>query len=112
MQEGFINHVGLVTLIRLGRKSERTALPMVKHIDEWGFPKERFFNNPAVGGFSRAWTLRNGIAASIRLAIPLCKADRHTSTTNDQDTTVQKRCCNRLGEIAWPKLPYAMDPAN
>ena len=43
IQEGFINHVGIVTLIRLGRKSERTALPMVKPIDEWGFPKERFF---------------------------------------------------------------------
>ena len=37
----------------------------------WGFTKERLRNNPTPNGFSMASALRNGIAVSIRLQIPL-----------------------------------------
>ena len=34
---------------------------------------ERFRNNPTRDGFSKVWTLRNGIAGEIQLAIGLLK---------------------------------------
>ena len=60
--------------------------------------KERFRNDPTRDGFSKVWTLRNGIAGEIRLAIPFCNVDRVRSRVHGQ-----KRHSKRASSTSYVK---------